>query len=412
MGTNYNEIIDLIRSSNVSQSELSRRTGFHTTTINRWMTGKKTTLRPSTIQMVANALGYQAIWSNEGQTECSFIKIKDADTAIDRGSKKMADTNNTTDLLIEKLAEERIKAREQKSINTNIQIELSEKFESLKEEIEILKNGQNNNSKKRLPQHDIMGEFLDGAIEQDSLLDDSTFFGLAMLIIDKDNKVSRINPAFTQFFGYKSDDLYRKSVLDTVVTNGDVKALHAHISKVDISQPYLLNVKHKEGYPVPVKIRSKSISTLTHVNFKVLLFTVLKDMSDVWSGFILSEGDVETGEVYDVPLPIRAINPYMFFEHYGYSAKEAMKLNIIDLIHPDELKEGIQERNDNMKMAQDRDKQYASKDSRSEVAATTIEKYHTIKHKDGHYIKSLCTIRTHWKKRYTTIQFVPETINE
>lgn len=291
--------------------------------------------------------------------------------------------------------------------------ELLNRYEKLRDEMKELTSRPSPDISKSvtslLPERDIMGELLDGAIEQQSLLNESSTFGFALLILDKNNNVSRINPTFTQFFGYDVDNLYGKSVLDTIVTNGDVKALEAHLSKIDINQTYLLNIQHKEGYAVPVKVRSKNITTLTYVNFNVLLFTVLKDLSDVYPGFMISEGDPVTGKVFDVPVPRRTINPYMFSEQYGYTSEEATKLNIIDLVHPTELQGAIQERNDNMKLAQDRDEQYASTDSKSTVSATTIEKFHRIKHKDGHYVKSVCLIRTHWDKKITTIQFTPDT---
>ena len=206
--------------------------------------------------------------------------------------------------------------------------ELLNRYEKLRDEMKELTSRPSPDISKSvtslLPERDIMGELLDGAIEQQSLLNESSTFGFAL-------------------------------------------------------------------------------------NFNVLLFTVLKDLSDVYPGFMISEGDPVTGKVFDVPVPRRTINPYMFSEQYGYTSEEATKLNIIDLVHPTELQGAIQERNDNMKLAQDRDEQYASTDSKSTVSATTIEKFHRIKHKDGHYVKSVCLIRTHWDKKITTIQFTPDT---
>ena len=269
------------------------------------------------------------------------------------------------------------------------------------------KLGNGHPVKQEITQRDIMGEYLEGAIEQNSLLNESSFFGLSILVLDKENQVSRLNPAFTQFFGYAMKDIYKKNVLDTIVTNGDVGALHAHLSKIDIHQSYLLNITHKEGYDVPVKIRSKTIETLVKKEFKVLLLTVLKDLSDVWPGFMISEGDVETGEVFKIPRPIRAINPYMFDEHYGYSAKEVNELNIMDLIHPSEIQGAIKERKVGLATADKRGNAFPYTNSQSLITATTIEKQHQIKQKDGSYKQSTCIIRTHWQKRYTTIQFNP-----
>ena len=75
----------------------------------------------------------------------------------------------------------------------------------------------------------------------------------------------------------------------------------------------------------------------------------------------------------------------------------------MDLIHPSEIQGAIKERKENLAVVDSRENTFPY----TKITATTIEKKHQIKQKDGSYKQSTCIIRTHWKKRYATIQFNP-----
>lgn len=78
----YVAIIQLIKSSRISQSELARRSGLTPTAINRWLNGRVTSIRPSNVEAVASALDKEVIWINNSRSDCEFQDKQDDNTSI------------------------------------------------------------------------------------------------------------------------------------------------------------------------------------------------------------------------------------------------------------------------------------------------------------------------------------------
>ena len=68
----FDKIIQLIKNSRIKQTELARRTGLTPTAINRWINRQVESIRPSNVEIVAEALGKKVIWKNNGRTNCEF----------------------------------------------------------------------------------------------------------------------------------------------------------------------------------------------------------------------------------------------------------------------------------------------------------------------------------------------------
>ena len=84
----YLAIIQLIKSSRISQSELARKSGLTPTAINRWLNGRVTSIRPSNVEAVANALDKNVIWINNSRSDCEFQDQKDENIEIDYSKKQ------------------------------------------------------------------------------------------------------------------------------------------------------------------------------------------------------------------------------------------------------------------------------------------------------------------------------------
>lgn len=69
----YEAIIELIKESKFSQSELARRAGLTPTAINRWLNRRVVSIRPSNVEAVAEALGKKVVWINNSRTDCEFM---------------------------------------------------------------------------------------------------------------------------------------------------------------------------------------------------------------------------------------------------------------------------------------------------------------------------------------------------
>ena len=68
----FDKTIQLIKNSRIKQTELARRTGLTPTAINRWINRQVESIRPSNVEIVAEALGKKVIWKNNGRTNCEF----------------------------------------------------------------------------------------------------------------------------------------------------------------------------------------------------------------------------------------------------------------------------------------------------------------------------------------------------
>jgi len=71
----FYKTIKLIKSSKIKQTELARRTGLTRTVINRWLNQQVNSIRPSNVEIVADALGKKVIWKNNGRSDCEFEDI-------------------------------------------------------------------------------------------------------------------------------------------------------------------------------------------------------------------------------------------------------------------------------------------------------------------------------------------------
>ena len=73
----FDKIIQLIKNSRIKQTELARRTGLTPTAINRWINRQVESIRPSNVEIVAEALGKKVIWKNNGRSDCEFQDLID-----------------------------------------------------------------------------------------------------------------------------------------------------------------------------------------------------------------------------------------------------------------------------------------------------------------------------------------------
>ena len=91
----YVAIIQLIKSSRISQSELARRSGLTPTAINRWLNGRVTSIRPSNVEAVASALDKEVIWINNSRSDCEFQDKQDDNTSVFYSKKQSIRSKNT-----------------------------------------------------------------------------------------------------------------------------------------------------------------------------------------------------------------------------------------------------------------------------------------------------------------------------
>tara|TARA_B100000700_G_scaffold330670_1_gene458156 strand:+ start:8326 stop:8994 length:669 start_codon:yes stop_codon:yes gene_type:complete len=78
----YKAIIQLIKSSRITQSELARKSGLTPTAINRWLNRRVTSIRPSNVEAIANALGKEIIWINNSRSDCEIVDINNNSLSI------------------------------------------------------------------------------------------------------------------------------------------------------------------------------------------------------------------------------------------------------------------------------------------------------------------------------------------